>query len=320
METIGLQPMSNMTSVMIRMAPTFMAVVVMASACGSGGGSSAGPGLGDSTSACSPTVVRPLVEQLIADVARWDDQMVISNNVSRMSLAPEIAKLQEIRRHVQGLSGPPCFAEPRDVAVDFMNGYIAFHTAFLGEESTVGLEAPAIATRHSFDSQLVSLASSVGITVRPKPTPTPFRIAKRASALTLTADDVGAGYQATSPGSACNQMTVDCALSAFIATPILSGDPTAILNIVAVFPTDAEASDFLARSARRPVGDPVTALTVGLGDESAGWYHVADSVGSITLYLRRANAVSSINFLGVSGPSRRDRALSLAAKQLDRMR
>lgn len=303
----------------LRIAATLLAAAVIASACG-GGGAPLAPLSTESTSACAATTVRPVVEQLIADVVKWDDEIVIARSAPRLALAPEIAKLQEIRRHVQGLSGPPCFAEPRDMAVDFMNAYITLHTAFLGQESTVGLEDRAIAARRGFDSRLASLTSSIGITVQPNPTPTPFRISRRAVDLVLTTDDVGPGYRSTSPGAGCNQTTADCAIAAFITTSILKGDPSAILNIVVVFPTDAEASDFLVRSARRPEGDQVMSLAVGLGDESTGWFYVAKSLNSIGLYVRRANAVSQINLVGVSGPTRAASALGLAARQLDRMR
>jgi hypothetical protein len=260
------------------------------------------------------------MDTLNADVAKWDDEVVIARNVARLSLAPEIAKLQEIRRHVEGLSGPTCFNETRDSAVDFMNASIGFFSAFLGQESTVGLADKASAARSRFDSAVARLASSVGVTMRPHPTPTPFRISRQAGALALTLDDVGPGYQPTGGGSACNQTTTDCAISAFATTSLRTGDPISILNMIAVYPTDGDASSFLARVSKRPEGEQVTPLTVGLGDESAGWFFVSKSLGNIDLNVRRANAVTTISLIGVSGPARLSYGLGLAAKQLDRMR
>jgi hypothetical protein len=96
--------------------------------------------------ACGPTqvvVVQPtatvvpctrvLYVGVLGDItARWDDANTLANSTSRMSLAPQIAVLQGIRREAEALNIPDCATVAHGYLIEYMNQTIDDYVAFMG--------------------------------------------------------------------------------------------------------------------------------------------------------------------------------------------
>ena len=297
---------------------TLAATVLALTACTGGGDSALGMSPSEAPSACAATTVRPLVEQLTVNVARWDDEVVIATNVARLALAPEIAKLQEIRRSTQALDGPTCFARVRDLGVEHMNSTIELYVAFLGQQSTVGLTEPPQATRVKFDDAARSLRTSVGMIVTASPAPTPFRITRKASDIVISSADVGSDYVGSSSdllAGAC-PATRDCVARAYVAkTSLTVTGPQFILALVVILPDDGDARAFFNSLASPRTGETEQRIPQRIGDEARAF--LKPDSATISLYVRFANSVHQITLLGGDG-SRLEVALGLAAIQVAR--
>lgn len=96
-------------------------------------------------SACGPTQVvvvqptatvvpctRALYVGVLGDViARWDDANTLANSTSRMSLAPQIAVLQGIRREAEALNVPDCATVAHSYLIEYMNQTIDDYMVFM---------------------------------------------------------------------------------------------------------------------------------------------------------------------------------------------
>lgn len=64
----------------------------------------------------------------------WDDALKLADSTPRLSLAPQIAKLQEIRRKVQAQEWPSCAQPAYTLLVQAMDQYINGFISFLGQK------------------------------------------------------------------------------------------------------------------------------------------------------------------------------------------
>lgn len=72
----------------------------------------------------------------------WDDANKLAGQTSRISLAPQIAALQRLRRQAQDLAVPDCATAAKNHLVDSMDLTIEGYLAFMGQkdDATVSLE------------------------------------------------------------------------------------------------------------------------------------------------------------------------------------
>ncbi len=101
------------------------------------------------------------VRDISASAAKWDDAFKLAAASSRMTIGPNIGKLQEVRREVEQRDLPPCLARPRMLLVDRMNLTIEYLTRFMGgtDESSsemTGLAARIKSAANDFDGEFRS--------------------------------------------------------------------------------------------------------------------------------------------------------------------
>ncbi len=74
--------------------------------------------------------------EAVGEVAqRFDDANALANQTPRMSLAPQIAAIQDVRRDTQAIKPPPCAAHAHEELVAAMDSVIDGYTAFLSQKS-----------------------------------------------------------------------------------------------------------------------------------------------------------------------------------------
>lgn len=78
---------------------------------------------------------RDYVTQVDALMAQWDDTMDIAGSTPRMSLAPIIADLQELKRTASEMVPPSCAGVAHDHLLLYMDYGIDAYLAFLANES-----------------------------------------------------------------------------------------------------------------------------------------------------------------------------------------
>ena len=71
----------------------------------------------------------------------WQDASTLAGTTPRVSLAPQVATLQGIRRKVQALEPPACGKDARDSLVIAMDAGIDAYTAFLGQSSDADIKS-----------------------------------------------------------------------------------------------------------------------------------------------------------------------------------
>lgn len=98
----------------------------------SGGSASSGNGAGGV--GCSTADGRRAITQLRDDLQRWDDAVTLAQATPRISLAPQSAALQGIRRDVDAQYWPPCATAAGGDLTTSMQDTIDGFVAFLGQQ------------------------------------------------------------------------------------------------------------------------------------------------------------------------------------------
>lgn len=65
----------------------------------------------------------------------WKDAMDLAAESPRYALAPQIAKMQELRRQADAIKVSKCMEKPKKIYIDYMQARIDSFTKFLGKES-----------------------------------------------------------------------------------------------------------------------------------------------------------------------------------------
>ena len=100
--------------------------------------------------ACS-VQAKTFVEETELFFAEWDDTNKLAGSTARMSLAPVIAQLQDIRRRVEDVTYPQCASGVRQLMLDYMDGTIEGYLAFLSQESDSTVQARFDEASEAFD-------------------------------------------------------------------------------------------------------------------------------------------------------------------------
>lgn len=103
---------------------------------------------------------------------RWDDAVQLASSTSRISLAPQIASLQAIRREAEDLEPPPCATLAKQYLVTAMEQNINGYIAFLGERPDSEVQVSFAAAGRAMDDYHNEI---VTLTVGVVPTQTPVR-------------------------------------------------------------------------------------------------------------------------------------------------
>lgn len=111
----------------------------------------------------------PFISQVQPLVQEWTDAATLAGQTPRVALAPQIDKLQEIRRRAQALEAPACAMPAKQHLDASMNASIKASLAFLGQQGdsrVVGLDAVA-------KDELVAFTAALTILQDPKAAPLP---------------------------------------------------------------------------------------------------------------------------------------------------
>lgn len=94
---------------------------------------------------CSAQPCNVQSTQYIADVdaiiLRWVGAELLAQSSPRMSLAPAISALQEIRRETDSLNAPACAENVKTLFITYMDASIESYLAFLANESDARVSA-----------------------------------------------------------------------------------------------------------------------------------------------------------------------------------
>ena len=105
-----------------------------------------------STPGCAPGAVMAFLGDLDTAIAQWDDANELAHSTARMSLPPQIEKLQEIRREVAALDAPCAEAATvRDAAAEHMGLVVDGFMLFLKQESDGTVESKFGESRRALD-------------------------------------------------------------------------------------------------------------------------------------------------------------------------
>ncbi len=128
------------------------------------------------TSTPAPTCVDqagPFLEQFKSLAQRWDDANKLAQQVPRVSLAPQIAELQKIRRETGDLVVSECTQGAQTSLVLSMDATIDGYLAFLGQQPQSAVEIYFASARNAMLDYQDELLKASGVTP-PERTPLPL--------------------------------------------------------------------------------------------------------------------------------------------------
>lgn len=80
------------------------------------------------------TAARAFIDTAKPMAERWDDAAKLAGSTPRMSLAPQIASMQAIRRDAQALEAPPCAEQAKQYLLGAMDASINAYIDFLAQK------------------------------------------------------------------------------------------------------------------------------------------------------------------------------------------
>ncbi len=112
-------------------------------------------------------------------IEEWQDALELAGNAPRMSLAPQVEKLQEIRRRVRALESNECARVAQDLLVQSMDHTITAYLDFMAQRADDVVQASfeaATANLSQFTDEMNRLGRSIeaGVDVAAVPTYTPL--------------------------------------------------------------------------------------------------------------------------------------------------
>ena len=82
---------------------------------------------------CGRIAVQQASDEIAAISGDWEDAVSLADSTPRMSLAPQIERLQNIQDDLQSMSVPACMEDARDQVDEGMAGIVLAYTMFLGQ-------------------------------------------------------------------------------------------------------------------------------------------------------------------------------------------
>lgn len=88
-------------------------------------------------------------------VNRFESDLKIARQTPRMSLAAQISRLQDIKRELGTLGGPPCASAVNEAALAWMDATIRYLTLFLGKDEglSVAVQTEADAAFYRYKAE-----------------------------------------------------------------------------------------------------------------------------------------------------------------------
>lgn len=123
--------------------------------------------------ACVTSEGKPVTGTISTYATRWDDADKLANSTSRVTLAPQIATLQTIRRDLQAETFPSCGQESQRTFIAMMDTEIEMLLSFLrqdGDRTVAQLRQDRDAKFYTFTA---AMAKMNGEAIPPTPTPIP---------------------------------------------------------------------------------------------------------------------------------------------------
>jgi hypothetical protein len=95
------------------------------------------------------------VDALLDD---WDDANALASTTSRIALAPQVSRLQELRRQVADAGAPVCAVETRVALIDYMDAEIQGYTMFMAGKDEADISKQLLHARGLGDIARLRLA------------------------------------------------------------------------------------------------------------------------------------------------------------------
>ena len=92
---------------------------------------------------CTTNDGKKVYDLLVQFAQEWDDAAQLVNNTPRTTLAPQIARMQEVRRKVQAQAWPRCGQAAYTLLVEAMDQTIDGAIAFLGQRPNYAAQIQA---------------------------------------------------------------------------------------------------------------------------------------------------------------------------------
>jgi hypothetical protein len=115
-----------------------------------------------------------LVSKILSDRAQeWDDALKLADSTPRNQLAPQIARLQELRRGMQSATWPSCAATAKTKLIAAMDAWIDVYINFMSNPYAMGGPEAARDARRLMAEFNDELAALQGVRATATPTGTP---------------------------------------------------------------------------------------------------------------------------------------------------
>lgn len=115
------------------------------------------------------TEARAFIDTAKPMAERWDDAAKLAGSTSRMSLAPQIASMQAIRRDAQALEAPPCAEQSKQYLLEAMDKTIDAYIAFLGQQPDTIVQASFLDAGDAMKRYQNEIALLTGATIEKDP-------------------------------------------------------------------------------------------------------------------------------------------------------
>lgn len=122
---------------------------------------------------CDKSNVQTSVKQFTDLTREFDDTSYVASFTPQAQLVEPVLKLQEVRRKVQAIEAPDCFAQLKKLQIIYMNGVVTALVHFLGGAQGNQVQAEIAATRSLRVDYETELAKVLGVTYVPPPTVPP---------------------------------------------------------------------------------------------------------------------------------------------------
>ncbi|MCZ2121953.1 MAG: hypothetical protein LC108_06795 [Anaerolineales bacterium] len=120
---------------------------------------------------CAPQNIKAEVSQTHQFTRAFDDAYQLAAILPRDQLAPQVSKLQDIRRAAEDHPVPVCLTRLKQLQILQMNTAINVFLAFINNADNEAVNQGVALTRQQHDNYLLELAKLIGATVVAPPSP-----------------------------------------------------------------------------------------------------------------------------------------------------
>ena len=159
------------------------------------------PAVSPTPDPCSPDRIKMNASRVHELTRAFDDTYQLASSLPRSQVAPQISKLQDIRRVAQDQAVPTCLVQLKKLQLDEMNTAIQAFLAFVGGADQKLVNEGVTAYRQQHDAYTIELARLLDVTVTAPPVTT-------AGAQAPAAESTPAPAAVTAPASPMPSLAV----------------------------------------------------------------------------------------------------------------